>query len=239
MEFWLILWIVIPTAVFVIFLTKSSKKQRITSSTYSRPPQKTEEVKQEPKELVELKRRVEARILLSHRARGQEDFGSDGCAVYVIQSRNGIKIGNSTHPESRLKQLQTSQATDLKLIDTVWFDSKKSAAYVEKEVHQVLRRSRMRGEWFNITSTEAISTIEDVILRNSDLKDDESILTDFEKEVLNSKWYKSAKGNLWTSINDHRLTVFYKKMYGEQGGYRYVYCRALSFVILKELKFES
>ena len=75
--------------------------------------------------------------------------------VYVIQSlkEGDFKIGVSKNPKKRLKQLQTGNSSELKLILTY---PSEFANKIEKTLHNQLTRSREIGEWFNMSLTEAL-----------------------------------------------------------------------------------
>lgn len=75
--------------------------------------------------------------------------------VYLIQSLEDgyYKIGISKNPPKRLKQLQTGNSSELKLVDS--FPSE-YANKIEKTLHNFLNYSRKEGEWFDIPLTEAL-----------------------------------------------------------------------------------
>ena len=64
--------------------------------------------------------------------------------TYFIQSVDGgpIKIGSSINPNERLKRLQTSHHSELRIIGII----KKN---IERELHQRFNVYRLSGEWFN------------------------------------------------------------------------------------------
>lgn len=68
--------------------------------------------------------------------------------LYFIQAKNTgmIKIGRSKHPERRLKQLQTGNSDQLKLIAVF-----KGMGWRESYLHDYLRKWKVRsnGEWFH------------------------------------------------------------------------------------------
>ena len=67
-------------------------------------------------------------------------------SLYIIQSSNKgmIKIGRSTDPDVRLKQLQTGNPSKLKLIHVF-----EEIGYKEKIYHELLKEFRIKGEWFS------------------------------------------------------------------------------------------
>lgn len=66
--------------------------------------------------------------------------------IYFIQAgHNGpIKIGFSSRPRKRLRQMQTANARPLRLLGTIPTTSKG----LEAEIHHTLRKHKRRGEWF-------------------------------------------------------------------------------------------
>lgn len=65
--------------------------------------------------------------------------------LYFIQSNNQgmIKIGRSKDPHKRLKQLQTGNPNNLRLI--CYFEN---LGDKEKYLHEHLKKFRKKGEWF-------------------------------------------------------------------------------------------
>lgn len=64
--------------------------------------------------------------------------------VYFIQSSEGsIKIGYSQNIQKRLKSLQTNHSSSLQLLGIIKGDKQK-----EKEIHNLFKNSRIKGEWF-------------------------------------------------------------------------------------------
>ena len=72
--------------------------------------------------------------------------------VYAIREVNtgNIKIGISASPESRLKQLQTGNSSELELVT---FIEAKDRFKTEKELHLLNADKHIRGEWFDATTT--------------------------------------------------------------------------------------
>lgn len=80
--------------------------------------------------------------------------------LYIIRAVNTghVKIGVSTNPFSRLKELQTSNPYTLKI--SLIFDTDEQAFKLEKKLHSFFNKSKMRGEWFdNVTDEEIITFI--------------------------------------------------------------------------------
>jgi len=69
--------------------------------------------------------------------------------VYLIQSLENsyYKIGVSKNPKSRLKQLQTGNASELRLIDTY---QSEYANKIEKTLQRRYSHLHKEGEWFDM-----------------------------------------------------------------------------------------
>lgn len=80
--------------------------------------------------------------------------------VYIIQNTatKNIKIGVATNPSDRLSQLQTGSDVDLKLIYTSGVCS--NSFEIESTCHNHFKDSHVRGEWFRVEPSEAISFLE-------------------------------------------------------------------------------
>ena len=63
--------------------------------------------------------------------------------VYFIRVGDFIKIGWSTRPMDRLRQLQTSHPDELEIMGTI-----KGERSLEGKIHKRFSKSRVRGEWF-------------------------------------------------------------------------------------------
>jgi len=65
--------------------------------------------------------------------------------VYFVQSRLGgpIKIGLTTEPKQRLKQLQNGSPIPLQILGALRGDAK-----VEAAIHERFRKLRLHDEWF-------------------------------------------------------------------------------------------
>ena len=80
-------------------------------------------------------------------------------SVYFIQAGEGgsIKIGTSTHPKKRLRGLQTSHDTELRLLAAIEGGEK-----LEAELHERLAPWHVRGEWFR-PSPEVLAVVQETI----------------------------------------------------------------------------
>jgi DNA-binding transcriptional ArsR family regulator len=65
-------------------------------------------------------------------------------AVYFIEGPRGVKVGYSEDVAARLRQLQTGNATKLKILAVIPNGSRD----IEIEFHRLFARWRLEGEWF-------------------------------------------------------------------------------------------
>ena len=76
-------------------------------------------------------------------------------SVYIVNSKgtNNYKIGYSSNVESRIKQLQTSNACEIILIEK--YDCK-DAYTLEARIHNhgKLFKNKKKGEWYELTEEE-------------------------------------------------------------------------------------
>lgn len=97
--------------------------------------------------------------------------------LYIIQSdiTGDFKIGKSKHPKKRLKQLQTGNACELRLVLVL-----KDQGHREKRIHRYIEegnRKKRKGEWFEF---DLISYLPDEIYEQLDL------------ELFNTWWDKKT-----------------------------------------------
>ena len=85
--------------------------------------------------------------------------------IYVIgyDEEGPVKIGISTKPERRLKQLQTGQDKVLRLHHT---ESTSSGfpKFLEQFVHSQVNHRRLKGEWFDLSVADAIAEVKFAIM---------------------------------------------------------------------------
>lgn len=82
--------------------------------------------------------------------------------IYLIQDGIGhIKIGLAKRPNSRLKALQTANATELHLLATTQGSQK-----YERYLHGRYSHRRMCGEWFRLNPAELREIIMEFKQRN-------------------------------------------------------------------------
>ena len=80
--------------------------------------------------------------------------------VYLIQSLEDgyYKIGVSKHPKKRVKQLQTGNSSELKLVES--FESE-YPHLVERALQRRYDYLKKEGEWFDIAISEEVSFLTD------------------------------------------------------------------------------
>ena len=76
--------------------------------------------------------------------------------VYLIQSleEGYYKIGVSKNPKKRIKQLQTGNSSELKLIETY---PSEYANKIEISLHGILSHNKKEGEWFDLSLDDELS----------------------------------------------------------------------------------
>jgi Meiotically up-regulated gene 113 len=85
--------------------------------------------------------------------------------IYVISSANGlVKIGLSTAPDMRVRELQRANGYELSLVQS-WPVPKGQNRRVERCAHAKLAIVRGFGEWFNCSVEEAIGAVEYALAR--------------------------------------------------------------------------
>ena len=90
---------------------------------------------------------------------GSQYTGTGGF-IYVAcdkETRQPVKIGISSNPNSRLAQLRTASSSPLSF---AYIGALNSSGYaIERAAHQTLARYRMNGEWFNCAPEIAVAAI--------------------------------------------------------------------------------
>lgn len=86
--------------------------------------------------------------------------------IYVIAAdpAGPVKIGSSKEPERRLRQLQTGHADPLKLFHTEAI-SVEGVLLMERIIHRENRVHKRKGEWFNLSVTDAIAEVKHAMIR--------------------------------------------------------------------------
>jgi len=80
--------------------------------------------------------------------------------IYLIQSQEDgyYKIGVSKHPKKRIKELQTGNSSELKLI---WSFESEYPHLVERALQRRYDHLRKEGEWFDLSINEDVSFLTD------------------------------------------------------------------------------
>lgn len=73
--------------------------------------------------------------------------------VYLIQmtGTNFYKIGVASCVERRVKEIQTSNPHEIKIIQTCEF---RNPYAIENKIHKKLKKNRKQGEWFELNETD-------------------------------------------------------------------------------------
>lgn len=93
--------------------------------------------------------------------------------LYVIcesENSSSVKIGISSNPDRRVKQLQTGHESKLCVFHRETVDPAK-AKPLETLVHRALSHKKIRGEWFDLSPHDAILEIKHTIIRYGDIED--------------------------------------------------------------------
>jgi hypothetical protein len=114
-------------------------------------------------------RDVNLGVLYEKVVRNQED-----CYVYFLRCGNYVKIGSSVDPEARVEQLRkdndrTLRPKGLRLNDSVYIGSIAASRSVERDLHSILNRYRVVGEWFEWTQVVE-DTVTDVLADEISIK---------------------------------------------------------------------
>jgi hypothetical protein len=82
-------------------------------------------------------------------------YSFSGKCVYAIEDGSGrCKIGKATDIKKRVSQLQTGNANKLRVAAVLDCEQLDESS-VEKEVHRILGKKRVYGEWFLVGAREA------------------------------------------------------------------------------------
>ena len=78
--------------------------------------------------------------------------------IYLIQSLEDstYKIGVSKHPQKRIKELQTGNSSELKLVETY---PSEYAHQIEKTLQRRYSYLNKEGEWFDMSISNEVSFI--------------------------------------------------------------------------------
>jgi len=80
--------------------------------------------------------------------------------IYLIQSQEDgyYKIGVSKHPKKRVKQLQTGNSSELKLVESFHTEH---AHKIERALQRRYSYLKKEGEWFDLSIKEDCSFLSD------------------------------------------------------------------------------
>lgn len=79
--------------------------------------------------------------------------------VYVVSSGKGQKIGISARPNDRFKSLKSSVPVSMALLATWEVADRERAVQIERAAHDMLSQFRLKGEWFAVTESDALSAV--------------------------------------------------------------------------------
>src|SRR5258708_2003505 len=81
--------------------------------------------------------------------------------VYVVKSEPGpVKIGKAVNPHRRLKELKTTSPSPLLLEYIGECGTESASDRIEKRAQHIVRTKRAIGEWFDVSTAEAVAAIE-------------------------------------------------------------------------------
>ncbi len=110
--------------------------------------------------------------------------------VYIIQSgfkeKAPVKVGMSDDPNKRIKQLQTGNPLELRLLLSIKCTSRDHAYNLERTLHTLLSSNNIMNEWFSICKSNLYKAIND-IANNPDFKQVENNVGLFRKPTLKDK----------------------------------------------------
>jgi hypothetical protein len=94
------------------------------------------------------------------------------CFIYLIATKTKtgkagrpVKIGIAENPEKRLRSISTASSKALGLYEKWWCPSRYIARTMEREIHVLMDRDRLHGEWFNLGPGFAWQLIEGSIIK--------------------------------------------------------------------------
>ena len=90
--------------------------------------------------------------------------------VYLIQSGNKpkspIKIGMSDNPEKRIKQLQTGNPVQLRLVLSIKCKSRAGAFKLESDMHNLLHKMNIINEWYSVVRSNVYKALNELANNN-------------------------------------------------------------------------
>lgn len=76
--------------------------------------------------------------------------------LYAMSAGNEVKIGVSSKPESRKRDMQVGNANEIEILWSIGPVPRKEALGLEKKLHRKCKRFSIRGEWFK---SECMGTV--------------------------------------------------------------------------------
>jgi len=81
-------------------------------------------------------------------------MSEDKAHVYVMKSGSYYKIGWAIDPKKRLKQLQTGNPREIRLIGTLECETRLLAKDLERHFQEHYPDKIIRGEWYDLSAIE-------------------------------------------------------------------------------------
>jgi hypothetical protein len=93
--------------------------------------------------------------------------GKPFCHIYIIGPREQrpVKVGVSSDCWRRLGGIQGGNWHDLFVLRSFWVESTRDARKIEQTTHVELREQHLSGEWFEVTTEQAVAALERVASR--------------------------------------------------------------------------
>lgn len=77
--------------------------------------------------------------------------------IYAISDSTALKIGFSSDIRKRIKQMQTGHPAKLELLWKLYVGTEREyAVKVEKMIHRLCEKERIRGEWFKLSAAKKL-----------------------------------------------------------------------------------
>lgn len=121
--------------------------------------------------------------------------------VYLIKSETGLfKIGISTNPRSRLSSIISSSGMNAELI--AFYATEDDARDVEKKLHKLFEKYRVRGGWFDFPDTYSLEKFETLCDRYGMIPqsfeiENEKIVYDYENKDKKEEMSRREKWQAW------------------------------------------
>lgn len=88
--------------------------------------------------------------------------------IYVIVGDGvSIKVGISTRPKRRLRELQIGSSIKLRLFAAINVPDQKLAEVIERRVHRRLRARHLSGEWYFMPPEQAVQIIANLVAQRT------------------------------------------------------------------------